>query len=120
MSLDRLALMVKQLIFLRAAELARQRRRTRFTYFRYGRDLRRPHLMRAAYGSRLRRALKRRGVVQRIAALMHALRNIDAYATPLAKRLKRRLTRLHAHRFAPVRESCVLLAAPAPFATDSS
>jgi hypothetical protein len=86
-SLDGLTRMVTQLLVVRAGELARLRRRRRLTYFKRGRDLRCRHLFRSLIGSRLRRA---------IAVMIHVLHHLDAYARPLAQRMRRRLTRLWA------------------------
>jgi hypothetical protein len=95
-SLDGLTRMVTQLLIVRAGELARLRRRRRFTYFKRGRDLRCRHLFRSLIGSRLRRAMKRKHIGARIAVMIHVLRHLDAYARPLAQRMRRRLTRLWA------------------------
>jgi hypothetical protein len=120
MSLDGLTRMTIELMICRAAELVRLRRRKR-NFWRYGRDLTPRHLLRSLVGSRLRRALKPRCVHQRIAALMNALRNLDAFALQLAKRMRRRLTRLWPIIPAPTAPaSVVTLAAHAPAFADSS
>jgi hypothetical protein len=51
-------------------------------------------------GSRVHRMLRQRAVGARIAALIHALQHIDAYAALVAKRLKRGLTRIWLRLFA--------------------
>jgi hypothetical protein len=100
-SLHGLALMVKQLILARAAEINGQRPKRRLIYFKHGRDLRRRHFMRSAYGSKLRRALRHRDPLARIAILIDALKHLDAWAQPFAKRLRRGFTRLRAIVAAP-------------------
>jgi hypothetical protein len=120
MSLDGLTRMTIELMICRAAELARLRRRKR-NFWRYGRDLTPRHLFRSLVGSRLRRVLKPRHARERIAALIHALRNLDAFARRLAKRMRRGLTRLWPIIPAPTAPACVVtLAAHAPAFADSS
>lgn len=120
MSLDGLTRMTIELMICRAAELARLRRRKR-NCWRYGRDLTPRHLFRSLAGSRLRRVLKPRSVHERIAALVNALRNLDAFARQLAARMRRGLTRLWPIIAAPVASAPVVaLAAPALSFTDSS
>jgi hypothetical protein len=88
MSLHGLALMVKQLILLRAADIAGLKRKQRPVFFKHGRDLRRRHLMRSIFGAELRRALNHRDPIARIAILIHALTHLDAWAARFAKRLR--------------------------------
>jgi hypothetical protein len=95
-SLFGLALMVKQLILVRAAEINGQRRRGRLVYFKRGRDLRRRHFMRSIYGSKLRRALRHRDPLARIALLADTLKHLDAGAQRFAKRLRCGFMRLWA------------------------
>ena len=92
-SLDALKRMVIQLMIIRAGELARIRRRT-IRFHKRGRDLRLGHLYRRVLGSKLRRALTRKNVAARVLTLIAVLSNLDLYASQLAVRLKRRLTRL--------------------------
>jgi hypothetical protein len=78
-------------------------------------------IRRRAFGSRLRRALHHRDLRQMLARLTRALAHIDHYARPLAKRFKRRLTRLSPHLPAPQpADAFCVLAEPARFAADSS
>jgi len=93
MSIAGLTHMVKQLIIVRAADLARQKRMTR-RFLHRGRDLTPRALIRAVIGARVRRMLKRKDAGERIAVLTHALKHIDTYAALVAKRLRGRLTRL--------------------------
>jgi hypothetical protein len=120
MSLDGLTRMTIELMVVRAAELARRRRRKR-NFWRYGRDLTPRHLIRSLVGSRLRRVLKPRDVAARIAILTEVLRNLDAFAQLLAKRMRRGLTRLWPIIAAPsAAPPLATLAAPAPALVDSS
>jgi hypothetical protein len=115
--LDDLARWVKQLILLRAME----RVRVRPARAQSGRGGALPaHARRRAFGSRLRRALRRRDRRARIAALIHALRTIDAYASRLAKRLARGLTRLRPRIWRCVDEMRAYAIACAPLVADSS
>lgn len=91
-SLDWLRRWVMKLVVVRAGEIARPRaRRPRFWR---GRDQRRSHLFRALIGSAFRRALRHRDIAERVRRMTHVLRNLDAYADRIAKRMRRRLTRL--------------------------
>jgi hypothetical protein len=105
--------LVGKLLIARAAQLARLRRRKRRVYWRHGRDLHRPHIIRSVLGARLRRALKHRDIAAWIANLTAVLRNLDAYAAPLAKRLRRGLTRLW-RIVPPIAPAMPLLGPPAP------
>jgi hypothetical protein len=92
-SLPWLTQLVGKLLIVRAAQLARRRRR-RLRYWRHGRDLRRAHLMRSVLGARLRGKLKHKDPRAWIAALIAVVQNLDTHAAPLARRLRRGLTRL--------------------------
>jgi hypothetical protein len=84
MSIHGLAMMVKRLILLRAADIAGLKRKRRPLYFKHGRDMRRRHFMRSIFGSRLRRALDHRDPIARIAILIDALTHLDAWAARFA------------------------------------
>jgi hypothetical protein len=92
-SLERLTRLATCLLIVRAREQARCRAGT-LRFWRHGRDLRPRHLIRSLLGSKLRRAFKPKGVAARIAALIGLLRNLDACARRLARRMRRGLTRL--------------------------
>jgi len=116
---DNAARLVRDLILLRALKLARLRALPRHPS--RGAPIRNVHLRRAAAGSKLRRALDHRDPIQRLTRLIHALRNIDQHAAALARRLKRRLTRLYPRFTLPQASDAVrALAVRAPFAADSS
>jgi hypothetical protein len=120
-SLDGLTLMVKQLILLRAGEIAGPVRRRRLRFFKHGRDLRRRHYMRSVFGSKLRRALNRRDPIARIAILIHALTHLDTWAARFAKRLRCGFMRLWSIAPAPMPAIAFLGApAPTPVVADSS
>lgn len=107
LNLDALTRMTIHLIILRAGDLAPRRRPHKFRFWKHGRDLRRRHFMRSFIGSRLRRAFRHRDLATRIATLIAALRNLDAY-THL---VQRRITRLWG--IAPTPDSAqALLRAP--------
>ncbi|MFN3464634.1 MAG: hypothetical protein ACK4X1_11230 [Terricaulis sp.] len=93
-ALTRLTLLVKRLIISRAGDFARLRPPKRFGTAYRGRPVARAGLIRALIGSQLRRALKRRDIFKHICALIAALRQIDVHAAHLARRMRRRLTRL--------------------------
>jgi hypothetical protein len=119
-SIDRLATMVKRLILIRAAEIAGLRRK-RLRFFKHGRDLRRRHFMRSVLGSKLRRALRHRDPIARIAILIDALTHLDAWATRFAKRLRCGFMRLWSRAPAPMTAEALLGApAPSPACADSS
>lgn len=119
-SLAGLTRMVLQLAVIRAAELARPRSRTA-TFFKRGRDLRRRHLLRSVIGSRLRRSLKHRTLGVRVARLIAVLRDLDSFAHALAKRFRRRLTRLWPVMAIPARADVIHgPPAPSPALADSS
>lgn len=93
MSLAWLTRRVKMLILSRANDFARKRQRRQVRAFRGRRIVARGGALRALLGARLHRALNRKSLAERLAALIHALQHIDAYAAHVAKRLKRGLTR---------------------------
>jgi hypothetical protein len=111
-SVESLTRMVIHLILLRARELSGLRPR-KLRFWKHGRDLRTRHLIRSVVGSKLRRALKHKDPAMRIARLIGALHNLDAYAQHLAQRFRRRLTRLWAIVPAPT-FAALLLGPPAP------
>lgn len=120
LGVDRLARFVGLLIYTRAAELAAGRR-IPLSLWRYGRDVRRRHMVRSLLGSRVRRTLRHKDMRARIAKLIDALRSLEAHAQRLARRLRRRLTRLCA--IAPAPTAAVPLLgppAPSPALADSS
>jgi hypothetical protein len=124
MSLIWLTQQVKLLIISRANDLAgmRMRRRQRISY-RGCRNVLKPGFINAALGVRLRRALNRKGLIERIAALVQALHQIDDYAIIVAHRMRRGLTRRQLHLFAlpPAPATpLVTLAAPDAICVDSS
>ncbi len=120
-SLPRLTSFVSKLLIARAAQLARLRRRKRIIYWRRGRDLHRPHILLSVLGSRLRRKLRSNDLRTWLAKLMDVLRNLDAHAAPLARRLRRGLTRLW-RTWSGIAPVFALHAAPAspPALSDSS
>ena len=120
-SLPWLTRRVSQLLIVRAAQLAGRRRRRRIVFWRHGRDSRRSHLLRSVLGWKLHRALKHKDGATWIANLIRVLRNLDAYAAPLARRLRRGLTRLW-RVMPPVAPPVALLGPPAysPALADSS
>lgn len=93
-SLSNLTQLAKRLIILRAGELARVQRRTPRNFFRHGRDLSPRHLIRSVVGARVRRALRGRTVAARLSNLIAVLRALDAWAAPIAQRIRRGLTRV--------------------------
>jgi hypothetical protein len=120
LSVPGLAVLVKQLILIRACELVRLNR-ARPAFFQRGRDLRPRHIMRSIIGSKLRRALDHRDPLKRIAILIGALTHLDAWSARFAKRLYRGLRRLWA--IAPAPTSALLILgppAPPPACADSS
>ncbi|WP_395647860.1 hypothetical protein [Terricaulis sp.] len=83
---------VIRLVIIRAAEIARPRRR-RPLHWR-GRHQRARHLIRSLIGSAFRRTLRHRDITARVRVLIGVLRDLDAHAHLIAKRMRRRLTRL--------------------------
>lgn len=94
LSLPWLTRRVSLILIVRASQLAGPRRRQRIRFWRRGRDMRCSHLIRTVLGARLRRALRHKDACAWIAKLIHVLRNLDAYARPLRRRLHGGLTRL--------------------------
>jgi hypothetical protein len=120
-SLPWLTRRVGHMLIVRAAQLDRRRPRKRPRFWRHGRDLRCAHLIRSLLGGRLRRALKHKDAATWIAKLIHVLRNLDAYARPLMRRLHGGLTRVA--RLVPAIASAETLCGaptPAPAFADSS
>jgi len=93
-SLPWLTSFVAKLLIARAGQLARRRAPKRFIFWRHGRDLHRPHIIRSALGARLRRKLRHKDARAWIANLIAILRDLDAHSASLAHRLRRGLTRL--------------------------
>ena len=124
MSLDWLTRQVKLLIVSRANDLAATRmvRRPRISY-RGCRNVLKTGFITAILGARIRRTLHCKGLVERIAALIDALRHIDEYAVCVAKRLRRGLTRRCLQLFAlpPASDAAIItLAARHAIGADSS
>jgi hypothetical protein len=128
LSLDPLARLVRDLAIVRAADLMHLRARPRFRGVRnaaahgFRRCTTRGAWRRAIAGSRLRNALKHRDPLQRIQRLLAAIADIDAFARRyLAPRARRRLTRLFPLLvFAPPAAPLIALAAPEPYAANTS
>jgi hypothetical protein len=120
-SLPWLTGLVSKLLIIRAAQLARLRRCGRIRYWARGRDLRRSHLLRSTLGTRLRRTVRHKDVGAWMARLIAVLRNLDAYAAPLAQRLRRGLTRLWrvTPPIAPAQAACAGPASAPAFADSS-
>lgn len=119
--LDHLARLTTDLIAIRAAEIAGNRAPRKRLFRDRGVDLKRRHFRRSVIGSRLRRALKHRDFDTRIAILIHALRDIEPLATRLARRMRRRVTKLWAILpRAGAAESRAIGAACASFSPDTS
>jgi hypothetical protein len=112
-SLPWLADLVGKLLIIRAGRLARVRRTRPINYWRHGRDLHLSHLQRSALGARVRRKLKHKNIRIWIAQLITILRNLDTHAAPLAKRLRRGLTRL-LRNWSPFALVHAVLGPPAP------
>jgi hypothetical protein len=112
-SLPWLTQIVGELLIVRAGRLARLRRNKPIRYWRRGRDLRRRHFMRSILGSKLRRALRHKHTATWIANLIAVLRNLDAHATQLARRMRRGLTRLW-RTWTRIDRAAHILGAPAP------
>lgn len=93
LSLDALALCVRDLIVIRAAQMiaAAPQRRPRLDYATTGfrRRLHPRQLIRAAAGARLRRALRHHDPATRISILLAALRDLDRFARAIARKLTR-------------------------------
>jgi len=121
-SVDGLARMVRNLIIIRASQIMpaptlRAPPRRNFAPAGFTRRLERRQFLRSCAGSRLRRALRGRDPATRISVLLAALRDIDA----LARLVKRRLTRLRpVLPTEPPHDALRTLAIHAPCAADSS
>ncbi len=88
-----LARRVHLLIIARAMDFV-GRRPLRFSgAMQRGRSMAQPGLMRALIGTKLRRAFKKKSALDSIFAMIHALRNLDAFARAMAQRIRRKLTR---------------------------
>jgi hypothetical protein len=88
-----LARRVHLLIISRAMDFV-GRRPLRFSgAMQRGRAMAQPGLMRALIGAKLRRAFKKKSVLDSIFAMIHALRNLDELARAMAQRIRRKLTR---------------------------
>lgn len=127
--LEHLPRFIECLLVIRACALVFPRKRPRATA-RPGnapagfarRRLSGPQVLRAAIGLAMRRRLRPRGLSARLAIWFEALRDLDAFAAPIVRRAKRRLTRLCA--IVPVRPPqravCSVAALAAPLPTDTS
>ena len=124
MSLIWLTQQVKLLIISRANDFAHDpRRRRQIISYRGCRNVLKPGFVNALIGARIRRLLNRKGVIERISALVSALHHIDDYAIHVAKRIRRGLNRRYLELFAlppapPAR--VITLAAPDAICVDSS
>ena len=126
LSPDAWARFVRNLVIIRAAQIARGSAGCAapprvFAPRGFKRRMRPRQLVRSSAGAWLRRALRDRDRARRFMRLLEALRDLDSLAVRLARRLVRRLTRLRpiiATRPPHVRVAS--LAAPAPFVSDSS
>ena len=120
-SLDHLARLIANLIVIRAAAIAGHRDARDPLLRDRGVDLRRRHFRRSVIGAHLRRALKHRDFETRIAILMRALRDLEPLAARLAKRMRRRNTKLWAIVPRPVAaEALAAAAVTAHAAADTS
>jgi hypothetical protein len=93
-SLEALARMAATLLIIRALHIIGRAPRRRIHAWRHGRDLRRAHFRRSLLGSKLRRALHHKDAATRITQLISVLRNLDAHAAHLARRIRSGLRRL--------------------------
>jgi hypothetical protein len=124
--LARMRGLVRNLIIIRAGQLVPRRAASRRCFGNAASGVRqrtRPRcLYRAAAGARLRRRLRARGgQAAVIAHLLAVLADIDALAAGVARRFRRRLTRLFPLvAVRPPHEAASSLAAPAPWFADSS
>jgi hypothetical protein len=115
--------MVECLILSRALDFARLRWPGRYVRAFRGRPIAPRAVVRALIGARVRRMLKRRTIAERIAVFIQALTQIDTYATLLAKRVRRGLTRrLYALFIPPIAPAapCASLAPTHAVFSDSS
>jgi hypothetical protein len=124
MSLIWLTQQVKMLIISRAHDFVYDpRRRRQIISYRGCRNVLKPGFVNAMVGARIRRLLNRKGVIERISALLSALHHIDDYATHVAKRIRRGLNRRYLQLFAlpPSPDAVIVtLAAREAICVDSS
>jgi hypothetical protein len=118
-SLDRLAVMIKRLVAIRAAELTKRRVRKERAYFPL-QTSRPAGLWRALYGASLRRALRHPDFATRIARLRSVIEQLDLWAAHMARRFKNGATKLHSHKFAHFVEALEQGVLCAPMPADSS
>ncbi len=93
-SLRWLTTLIAKILVVRATQLARCRSPKRSSFWRYGEDQHRRHILSSALGARLRRKLRHKDIATWLADLIAILRDLDTHATPLATRLRHGLTRL--------------------------
>jgi len=118
-SLDRMAWRIRSIIYHRAMQHV-QRREPQLRYHQSARLWRRDHFIRALFGGRLRKLLRRRDVAIRLAIFRDVMRNLDRHVARFAKRLQHGLTRYHAFKFALVVDAIASLSAPEPSAANTS
>jgi len=97
LNLDRIARVIACLVVSRAGAMMPSVNRPPvrdFTGSGFKRRLRRTRMLRAFFGSKLRKALKHPDIARRYARLVRALLDIDALARRIVRRLKRGLSRL--------------------------
>jgi hypothetical protein len=111
-SLSGLTRMVTALLIVRALNL-HARSYGRVSSWRHGRDLRRAHFRRSLLGAKLRHALQDKTPAAHIAKLVRILRNLDAFAVALLRRLHR-LRRYFLRTTPPVAPPALIFAAPGP------
>jgi hypothetical protein len=97
-----LARRVHLLIISRAMDFVGRRSSRASAPLQRGRAIAQPGLMRALIGSKLRRAFKKKSVLDSIFAMIQALRNLDDFARAMAQRIRRRLTRRLPKAYRPV------------------
>ncbi|WP_395648108.1 hypothetical protein [Terricaulis sp.] len=116
----RMARQAALLIFLRAAELLGRHRYER-TPARYGEKRLRRQQLRAVVGCALRRKLRCRDPLSRVALLIDAFNRIDIHAGALARRLRAGLSRAWGEAPLPhAAEALVALCISASLASDTS
>lgn len=121
LSLHPMARLIARFVVMRAAEMlnrrpARSDVRCDFAPDGFARRTRPRQLVRAAIGSRLRRALRHRDIAARFAVLAHALANLDALVAGFMRRARRGLTRLYPITLAAPPADAVRSSAPPPAA----
>jgi hypothetical protein len=97
-----LARRVHLLIISRAMDFVRRQPLRVRAPLQRGRSIAQPGLMRALIGAKLRRAFKKKSVLDSIFAMIHALRNLDDFARAMAQRIRRKLTRRLPKAYRPV------------------